>query len=132
MQKHEKCMYCILHNMLSGLFTFCTEVKTTALQQKQVRSSLISYRSVGLCADQEEYPHFFSPSPTSSCYSTTAFPPLLSSVSWKTALILDYRTEPTDRFMWAQEGRLCPVISAVKSPVGLHWPAGEKGCVRVF
>lgn len=34
--------------------------------------------------------------------------------------------------MWAQEGRLCPVINAVKSPVGLHWPAGGVGCVRVF
>lgn len=34
--------------------------------------------------------------------------------------------------MWPQEGRMCPIINGVKSPVGLHWPAGEIGCVRVF
>lgn len=64
--------------------------------------------------------------------STTAPALPVSSVSWKTALILEYRTGLNDRFMWAQEGRLWPVISVLKSPVGLHWPAGGIGWVKRF
>lgn len=55
-----------------------------------------------------------------------------SALLWETALILDLRTEATDRFMWVQEGRLRSVIRAVKSPAGLHRPAGGTGCVRRF
>lgn len=43
----------------------------------------------------------------------------------ETALISDYRTQPTDRFMWAQEGRRSAVIRAVKSPVRRNWVCGS-------
>lgn len=65
-----------------------------------------------------------------SCQSTKALPSQLSAVSWKTALISEYRTEATDRFMWVQEVR--PVISTVKSPFGLLWPTGAVGCSKFF
>ncbi|KAK5888177.1 hypothetical protein CesoFtcFv8_016701 [Champsocephalus esox] len=59
-------------------------------------------------------------------------PPPAEHYVMETALILDCGSEPTDRFMWAQEGRVCPVISAVKSPVGIHRPAGGTGCESVL
>lgn len=34
--------------------------------------------------------------------------------------------------MWAQEGRVRPVINMVKSPFGLYWPAGGFGCESVL
>ena len=63
--------------------------------------------------------------------------PARSSMSWKTDLILDFRTEPTDRFMWTQEGSLPPVISGLKSPCRAalarrwNWGVCVRACVCV-
>lgn len=57
-------------------------------------------------------------------------PSLPSRMPWKIALISYYRSKFTDRFIWVQEGRLCPIISAVKSPSEPHWPEGTNE--RIF